>query len=104
MFGLWSGNFTHKSATALTIFAKKSLIPLLLLLLSSLFTQRSDSLSTVNAVAKLPDQEMRVMLPMIVGGSSAGPLATDDSYQTAENTPLVADAANGVLANDSAPG
>ena len=44
------------------------------------------------------------MLPMIVGGSSAGPLATDDSYQTAENTPLVVDAANGVLANDSGTG
>ena len=38
---------------------------------------------------------------LTVNGVNGAPAATDDSYQTAENTPLVVGAANGVLANDS---
>ena len=38
---------------------------------------------------------------LVVSAVNNDPVAVNDSYQTAENTLLVTDAANGVLANDS---
>lgn len=59
------------------------------------FTYRADAGSTASNVATVT---------ITVGGGSGAPVAVDDSYETAEGTALVVDAANGVLANDTYQG
>lgn len=52
------------------------------------------------------DTDTLVLMPVIVdqGSGNQSPVAVDDSYQTALNTTLVVNAANGVLANDRKAG
>ena len=84
---------------------RSSLLGLVIFLAGSLGIVRGQS---VDPATRSSAEQMQTLLPFIAGGTGivSPPTidAADDVYHTLMNTPLVVDAAGGVLANDTGAG
>ncbi|MCA9866379.1 MAG: cadherin-like domain-containing protein, partial [Anaerolineales bacterium] len=84
---------------------RSSLLGLVIFLAGSLGIVRGQS---VDPATRSSAEQMQTLLPFIAGGTGivSPPTidAADDVYHTLMNTPLVVDAAGGVLANDTGTG